>query len=97
MAHKLNVWATPDQAKLELKRRLTNAVQARINIERGWREAERIVFTIQNVDETGAEKVALGDGTGVDDAFTSQPRVSVNTAFKNYRSYTPRCPRTHPR
>lgn len=85
MAHKLNVWATPDQAKLELKRRLTNATQARIDIERGWREAERIVFTIQNVDETGAEKVALGDGTGVDDAFTSQPRVSVNTTFKNYR------------
>lgn len=85
MAHRLNVWATPDQAKLELKRRLTNATQARINIERGWREAERIVFTIQNVDETGAEKVALGDGTGVDDAFTSQPRVSVNTTYKNYR------------
>jgi len=85
MAHKLNVWATPDQAQLELNRRLKNAIQARINIERGWREAERIVFTIQNVDETGAEKVALGDGTGVDDAFTSQPRVSVNTSFKNYR------------
>ena len=85
MAHKLNVWATPDQAQIELNRRLKNAIQARIDIERGWREAERIVFTIQNVDETGAEKVALGDGTGVDDAFTSQPRVSVNTSFKNYR------------
>jgi hypothetical protein len=85
MAHKLNVWATPDQAQIELNRRLKNAIQARIDIERGWREAERIVFTIQNVDETGAEKIALGDGTGVDDAFTSQPRVSVNTSFKNYR------------
>jgi len=42
MAHKLNVWATPDQAQLELNRRLKNAIQARINIERGWREAERI-------------------------------------------------------
>jgi hypothetical protein len=37
------------------------------------------------VDETGAEKVALGDGTGVDDAYTAQPNASVNTAFKNYR------------
>lgn len=83
--HKLNVWTTPETAKQELHRRLRNAQQARIDVERGWREAERIVYTIQNVDESGSEKVALGDGTGVDDAFTSQPRVSVNTAFKNYR------------
>jgi hypothetical protein len=82
---KLDVWATPEQQKAELHRRLKNAAKGRIDIERGWREAERIVFTIQNVDETGSEKVALGDGTGVDDAFVSQPRVSINTTFKNYR------------
>ena len=85
MAQRLNVWQTPDQQKNELLRRLRNSQQARLDIERGWREAERIIFTIQNVDETGAEKVALGDGTGVDDAFVSQPRISINTTFKNYR------------
>jgi len=78
-------WDSPDVAKVELKRRLQNSYKARVDIERAWREAERIIYTIVNVDESGAEKVALGDGTGVDDALTSQPRVSVNTAFKNYR------------
>lgn len=85
MAIKLDVWDTPEKQKHELHRRLKNAQQGRVDVERGWREAERILFTIQNVDESGSEKVALGDGTGVDDAFTSQPRVSINTVFKNYR------------
>lgn len=85
MATRIDVWDTPEKQKAELSRRLKNAMQARLNIEKGWREAERILFTIQNVDESGAEKVALGDGTGIDDAFTSQPRVSINTTFKNYR------------
>lgn len=85
MSIHINVWDTPEKQQLELARRLRNAIQARIDVERGWREAERVVFTIQNVDESGSEKVALGDGTGVDDAFTAQPRVSINTAFKNYR------------
>lgn len=85
MSLRLDVWSTPEQQKLELYRRLKNAKQGRVDVERGWREAERIVFTVQNVDEAGSEKIALGDGTGIDSAFTSQPRVSINTVFKNYR------------
>jgi hypothetical protein len=85
MSHQITTWDTPDAAKMELYRRLRNCIEARIDVERGWREAERIVYTIQNIDESGSEKVALGDGTGTDESFTSQPRVSVNTVFKNYR------------
>jgi hypothetical protein len=85
MAIKVSVWDTPEKQQLELARRLKNAMQARIDVERGWREAERVIFTIQNVDESGSEKTALGDGTGIDSTFNAQPRVAVNTAFKNYR------------
>lgn len=85
MAVKISVWDTPEKQQLELARRLKNAMQARLDVERGWREAERIIFTVQNVDGEGSEKVALGDGTGVDESFVAQPRVSINTAFKNYR------------
>lgn len=85
MVLRLDAWDTPDKQKSELYRRLKNAQLGRQDVERGWREAERVLFTVQNVDESGSEKVALGDGTGIDDTFTSQPRISVNTAFKNYR------------
>lgn len=85
MALRLDVWSTPDRQKQELARRLKNAQQARLDIERGWREAERVVFTIQGIDAAGAGKVALGDGTGISESFTAPPEVSVNTVFKNYR------------
>ena len=85
MALKLDIWDNPEKQKQELQRRLRNAMESRQTVEKGWREAERIIYTLQNVDETGAEKIALGDGTGVDDAFTAQPNATVNTTFKNYR------------
>lgn len=87
MALRLDVWSTPDRQKQELARRLRNAQQARQDIERGWREAERIVFTIQGIDQASqaGERIALGDGTGTDAALSDPPRVSVNTVFKNYR------------
>lgn len=85
MAQRLQVWDNPDSIKAELNRRLQNAIAARIDVERGWREAERIIFTVQNVDEAGGSRVALGDGTGIDGDFASPPSVSINTAYKNYR------------
>jgi len=85
MALKLDTWIGEERQKAELQRRLQNSIKGRVEMEKAWRESERIVFTVMNVDESGAEKVALGDGTGVDDAFTAQPRISINTTFKNYR------------
>lgn len=85
MTTRLDIWDTPEKQKLELGRRLKNAIQARLDVERGWREAERVIFTIQGVDESNSDKIALGDGTGVDDSLSSGPRVAINTAFKNYR------------
>ena len=82
---KIITW-TKDQAKKELKERLSSAVEARREREAEWQAVEEAVFRVSGINNIGAVRVAtpdhLLDGVLSD---VEKSAIQVNKIFKNYR------------
>lgn len=79
---------SPDQAKLELQKRLAYAMNTRRKYEVQWAENERTLYNTRG-DNFASSKVQLSfdnfNELGVEGVDTSGTNYGINYAFKNYR------------
>ena len=82
---KIQTWNDADQAKKELSKRLSNAIETRKDYEYQWSFNER---TLQNTKgfSTSAEEVALGfDSESEVQGYDDTKSIGINYTFKNLR------------
>jgi hypothetical protein len=83
---RLKIWS-PEEAELELKRRLKNAKQFRMRYESAWEESERALFNTRGRDDVPDARYSFESDLdlGIGDVDSSNQTTGVNYLFRNFR------------